>query len=91
MSRNIKKGKVWTVDQYDYMPVKIRETQQNYPIMKYLHINGTLDKNHMRKLGLGKWNCHFCFSRESFEFMAQRLTKNASISLPEHRSMTKHT
>lgn len=75
MKDRVKVSKIWSVDEYDYMCVKIKENNRdNQTAMVQLYHNNKLEKQHLLDLGLCKWNFHFRFG-ETFEFMVQKLRK----------------
>lgn len=77
MPKRIKIGKVFEDNEYYYKCCTINDLmEENYQILKYLHYNGRLEKNHLQDLGIAKWNFYLRFGN-SYEVMLQKLKDGA--------------
>lgn len=72
-AKRIKVGKVFTDGEYEYVCCNLNERRkENIDIIKYLHYNRKLEKEHLLDLGIARWNFYFRFA-DTFEFMLQRI------------------
>jgi hypothetical protein len=74
MGGRIKKSKVYSDTEFDYMCVTIRDQKANHNAMRELHELKTISRSNLYELGLDNWK-FYCRMKDSWEIMVQRIRK----------------